>query len=74
MPIRGMRSIWPRAGKPPTGIFSSRGKQKVDDTSHFGQKSHIGKNVDRGERSKPKGGSKSLRHQKPRTYNQQKRT
>ncbi len=66
MPIRGERSPFPPKPKAPTGIFSTRGKQKMDDTSHFDHKdvqryAHSGC----GEaKNKPKGGSQSLRHQK----------
>ncbi len=64
--IRGKRSFWPKAGSPPTGIFSSKGKQKVDSTSQFAHKdvmtyAHKGPST----RSKPtSNGNASLRHQK----------
>lgn len=65
MPVRGKRSIWPKQGLPPTGIFSTRGKQKADpvSTPDEGLRSYA---LNSSTRSKPKGsGGQSLRHQKP---------
>lgn len=67
MPIKAHRSIWPPAGKPPTGIFSTRGKQKMDSTSHFKSQGTQSYALGVGPQEKPKGGSKSLRHQAPRS-------
>jgi hypothetical protein len=71
MPIRGKRSIYPKAGSPPSGIFSTRGSQKVDSTDHFKEKGVQSYAHSTRDRSKPKGGNGSLRHQKPRTLKQQ---
>lgn len=67
MPIRGVRSPWPKKGLKPTGIFSTRGRQKNDSVSfpneglaNYAHSSHT--------RSKVTGASsagQSLRHQKP---------
>lgn len=66
MPVRGLRSIWPTKGKPPTGIFSTRGRQKVDSTADFDNKSVQSYALGSSTRSKPsKSGEQGLRHQKP---------
>lgn len=66
MPVRGHRSIWPSKGRAPTGIFSTRGKQKVDSTSHFPDQDCKNYAHSTSSRSKPKGtGGAGLRHQKP---------
>lgn len=66
MPIRGEKPIFPSEPKPPTGIFSTRGKQKMDSTADFKHKDVQSYAHGTSERSKPKSaaGSASLRHQK----------
>ena len=65
MPVRGKRSIYPAPPKSPTGIFSTRGKQKMDPNTHCCKELNayaLGSST----RSKPKGsGGQALRHQKP---------
>lgn len=66
MPVRGKRSIYPDPPGTPTGIFSTRGSQKLDkknDTKHVDTMNYA---LGSGTRSKPKGeGGRNLRHQKP---------
>lgn len=65
MPIRGERSVWPTSGKSPTGIFSTRGRQKMDDTGRFAHQSDLSYAKGSGTRSKPSSnGKQSLRHVK----------
>lgn len=64
MPVRGVRSIWPSKGRPPTGIFSSRGSQKKDSTADMPNQSVKNYAEGSGTRSKPSNpGSPNLRHQ-----------
>lgn len=66
--IRGPKPVFPKAGKPPTGIFSTRGSQKHDgiEVTPVQKYAH-----GTGTRSKPSGNSQQgLRHQKPRTLAQ----
>lgn len=67
MPIRGKAPIFPPAPKPPTGIFSTRGKQKMDSTAQFKHKEDMAYAYGSSTRSKPtsSAGSQNLRHQKP---------
>jgi hypothetical protein len=66
MPVRGERPTFPRAPKPPTGIFSTRGKQKMDDNSYFQNKDTLSYAYGRGTRSKPTGNAhQGKRHQSP---------
>lgn len=67
MPVRGRRNPMPSRGEKPTGIFSTRGKQKVDATDGYHKNlvryAHSGGGEVSG---KPKGdGGKNLRHQPP---------
>ena len=70
MAIRGVRNVFPKKGRPPTGIFSSKGSQKRDSTDHFQHQSDQNYAHGSGTRSKPKSTSKPM-HQPPRTYKQQ---
>lgn len=66
MPIRGIRNPMPSKGGKPTGMFSSRGKQKVDPTSGYDKSLNRYALADGGEtEGKPSGSEKGLRHQKP---------
>ena len=63
MPIRGSKPIYPAKGKSPTGIFSSKGKQKMDSTSRFSNKDDMNYSKGCSTRSKPKSKtSPNLRH------------
>lgn len=66
MPIRGERSPFPPKPRPPTGIFSSKGRQKIDSTARFKHRDvQAAAHANTGEaKNKPKGGSKKLRHLK----------
>ena len=67
MPIRGIRNIWPSAGSEPTGILSTRGKQKMDSTGMYAHKNVQTHAHSSSTRSKPSGnGKQGLRHQPPR--------
>lgn len=66
MPVRGQRNIYPDAGGKPTGMFSSRGKQKMDPTDQFPHKGTMAYAKGSSTRSKPSGnGNQGLRHLKP---------
>lgn len=45
--IRGIRSFMPKKGKSETGIFSSRGSQKMDDLSGFSAQGMAGNKGDK---------------------------
>lgn len=65
MPIRGTRAVMPKRGRAPTGIFSTRGTQKMDDTGRFSHKVDLDYSKGSSTRSKPKSTqSPNLRHQK----------
>ena len=66
MPIRGLRPIMPKRGKAPTGIFSTRGKQKMDSTSKFPAKGDMSYAKGCSTRTKPRSSmSKNVRHLSP---------
>lgn len=69
MPIRGTRDPFPSKGNKPTGIFSTRGKQKQDGASgpHMDtlKYAHSNTNDDNGRSAKNVSAGQSVRHQKP---------
>lgn len=66
MPVRGTRPIYPGAKAPEQGIFSSRGKQKVDSTAKFPNQGTRKMALGCSTRSKPKSnGGAGLAHQPP---------
>ena len=74
MPIRGKRNFLPMRGGAPTGIFSSHGTQKMDDTGRFSHKVDLNYSKGSSTRSRPKSTmGDGVRHQPPRTLAQKKR-
>lgn len=66
MPIRGPRPIFPPKGRAPTGIFSSKGRQKADSTTTFSNKDLLNYAYSTNGRLKPRPDNQSgKRHQSP---------
>lgn len=63
--VRGMKPFRPQSGKAPTGIFSTKGKQKDDGTAGMPNQAVMGHALGSSTRSKPNGnGNQGLRHVK----------
>ena len=64
--VRGQRPFRPKAGKPATGIFSTKGNQKDDPTGMMTNLKVMNYSLGSGTRSLPKSsGEQGVRHQAP---------
>ena len=63
--VRGVRPFWPKSGKAATGILSTRGSQKDDNTSNMPNQKTKNYSLGSSTRSQPDGrGNQGLRHVK----------
>ena len=63
--VRGVRPFWPKSGKAATGILSTRGSQKDDNTSNMPNQKTKNYSLGSSTRSLPSGnGNQGLRHVK----------
>lgn len=62
--VRGTKAFRPQSGKPATGIFSTKGRQKNDGTGGMPNQKVMNYSLGSSTRSQPKGGDQGLRHVK----------